>query len=68
MLATSHKHNASDLGGQDEGIMGASSDGVIVIEDGGILIEKTVPIPPDGHVVYCNGRTAKVLFPRLFTP
>ena len=35
--------------------MQAGSAGVTVIEDGGILIEKDVPIPlSDGHVVYCN--------------
>ena len=35
--------------------MGLSSDGIQVIEDNGILIEKDVPIPlADGHVVYCN--------------
>jgi uncharacterized protein len=35
--------------------MGVSSDGITVIKDNGILIEKDVPIPlADGHVVYCN--------------
>jgi uncharacterized protein len=35
--------------------MGASNDGVTVINDNGILIEKDVPIPlADGHIVYCN--------------
>ena len=35
--------------------MRKSGDGVTVIEDGDILIEKDVPIPlSDGHVSYCN--------------
>jgi uncharacterized protein len=35
--------------------MAISNDGVTVIEDGEILIEKDVPIPlADGHTVYCN--------------
>jgi hypothetical protein len=35
--------------------MATSKDGVTVIEDGEILIEKDVPIPlADGHWVYCN--------------
>ncbi|MGN6571343.1 MAG: CocE/NonD family hydrolase [Pseudolabrys sp.] len=35
--------------------MRKAGDGVTVIEDGGILIEKDVPIPlSDGHVSYCN--------------
>ena len=35
--------------------MATSNDGVTVIEDGEILIEKDVPIPlADGHWVYCN--------------
>jgi hypothetical protein len=35
--------------------MDASRDGVTVIKDNGILIEKDVPIPlADGHVIYCN--------------
>ena len=35
--------------------MATSNDGVTVIEDGEILIEKDVPIPlADGHRIYCN--------------
>ena len=35
--------------------MDASRNGVTVIKDNGILIEKDVPIPlADGHVIYCN--------------
>ena len=35
--------------------MAISQDGVIVIEDGDILVEKDVPIPlSDGHLIYCN--------------
>lgn len=35
--------------------MHAGKDGVTVIEDGDILIEKDVPMPlSDGHVAYCN--------------
>ena len=35
--------------------MDLSRDGVTVIKDNGILIEKDVQIPlADGHVIYCN--------------
>ena len=53
--------------------MHGASDGVTVIEDGDILIEKDVPIPlADGHTVYCNvfrpnrdGRVPPIV---VFTP
>jgi uncharacterized protein len=53
--------------------MQASSEGVTVMTDGGILIEKDVPIPlADGHVVYCNvfrpNREGSVPAIVVFTP
>lgn len=53
--------------------MKISSDGVTVIEDGEILVEKDVPIPlADGHAVYCNvfRPNREGLFPPIvvFTP
>ena len=53
--------------------MAISQDGVIVIEDGDILVEKDVPIPlSDGHLMYCNvfRPNRDGLFPSIvvFTP
>ena len=53
--------------------MHGTGEGITVIEDGGILIEKDVPIPlADGHVSYCNvfrpnrdGRVPPIV---VFTP
>ena len=53
--------------------MSKAIDGVTVIEDGDIVVEKDVPIPlADGHVVYCNvfrpnrgGRAPPIV---VFTP